>query len=359
MFAKKNLVAAAALLALVGAAQAQSSVKLYGYLETAVGSFKPVDGKSATKVQSGDMMTSFIGFSGVEDLGGGLKAEFLLETFVGVDNGANIQNQGKQFWSRGSWVGLSGGFGKVIVGQYDTPLFVSGLTYNPFGSSMTYSPTMRQYYNLGSTASSKNVNLSKADTGWINALTYETPNIAGLTGTLQFAPKESSNGSDSNSYALGLAYNAGPLSAMLTYTDAGKTSASASQVTADAFPTAFKATTLNGSYDFGVLKAFAQYSRFKFDSKSLQSVGDLTAVNKATSYQLGVSVPVTASGSVLASYGAAKYKQPGDDASNKILSLGYDHALSKRTGVYTAFTSEKLTKYKSGRAFAVGVKHSF
>nr|WP_315197038.1 porin [uncultured Aquabacterium sp.] len=356
MFAKKNLVAAAALLALVGAAQAQSSVKLYGYVEAGVGSFKAVDGKSTTKVTSGDMMTSFIGFSGSEDLGGGLKAEFALESFIGVDTGENVKNQAQQFWSRGSWVGLSGGFGKVALGQYDTPLFVAGLSYNPFGSSMTYSPTMRHFYNLGSTQNAKITNLSKADTGWINSLTYETPNYAGLTGTLQYSPKESSTGADSSSYTLGVAYNAGPLSAMVVYGDSGKSSAS---IQSAAYPTEFKYASFNASYDFGVVKAFGQFSRFKYGSDSLQSVGNLTSVDKASVWQLGVSVPVTASGTVLASYGAAKYKQPGDDASDKIFSVGYDHALSKRTSAYTAFTTEKLSGFKGGRGLSVGVKHTF
>lgn len=359
MFAKKNLVAAAALLALVGAAQAQSSVKLYGYLEMGVGSYKAVDGKTTTKVESGNMMTSFIGFSGSEDLGGGLKAEFALESFIGVDTGENVKNQAKQFWSRGSWVGLSGGFGKVALGQYDTPLFVAGLSYNPFGSSMTFSPTMRHFYNLGSTSSAKAVNVSKSDTGWVNSLTYETPNYAGFTGTLQYAPKESSSGADSSSYTLGAAYNAGPLSLMAVYGDSGKTTAALNQSAADAYPTEFKVASFNASYDFGVVKAFGQFSRFKYGSDSLQSVGNLTSVDKASVWQLGVSVPVTASGTVLASYGAAKYKQVGDDASDKIFSVGYDHALSKRTSAYTAFTTEKLSGFKGGRAFAVGVKHTF
>ena len=362
MFAKKNLVAAAALLALVGAAQAQSSVKLYGYVEAAVGSFKAVGDESAvTKVQSGDMMTSFIGFSGVEDLGGGLKAEFALESFLGVDNGANIGNQASKFWGRASWVGLSGGFGRVILGQYDAPLFVAGLSYNPFGSSMTYSPTMRHFYDLGSTGGSATTNLSLTDTGSVNSITYETPNIAGLTATVQFGAKESAPSTDDNFFAVGVAYNAGPLSVMGTYTSGGKsTEASAG---AASYPNPFKAANLNASYDFGVLKAFGQYTRFMYDSTSLQTVGTgagtLTGIEKANVWQLGVSVPVTASGSVLASYGAAKYKASADDASSKIFSLGYDHALSKRTSAYAALSTEKLTDNKGGRAIAVGVKHSF
>ena len=71
MFAKKNLVAAAALLAIAGAAQAD--VKLYGYLDAGFGSVESAHSKTTstrtTQVISGGMMTSFIGFAGSEDLG--------------------------------------------------------------------------------------------------------------------------------------------------------------------------------------------------------------------------------------------------------------------------------------------------
>ncbi len=153
MFAKKTLVAAAALLALVGAAQAQ--VKVYGAVDMSFGSFETAHAKGAssrvTAVQSGKMMTSFLGFSGSEDLGGGLKAEFALETFLAADTGQTLNNNADYFWGRASNIALSGGFGKVALGQYDNALFTSGYTYNPFGSSMAFSPTMRHFGYLNQT----------------------------------------------------------------------------------------------------------------------------------------------------------------------------------------------------------------
>lgn len=358
MFAKKNLVAAAALLALVGAAQAQSSVKLYGYLEADFGSYKAVGGKATTKVQSGDMMTSFIGFSGVEDLGGGLKAEFMLESFVGGDTGSNVPNQAGQFWSRASWVGLSGGFGKVILGQYDNALFTSGLLYNPFGSSMTFSPTMRHFYDLGSTtiAAPGTYALSQGDTGWVNSITYETPVFGGFAASVQFSPKEDASGTYKNSYTASASYNIGGFSAMAVYVDGGKAPKVSASAAASPYIMAFRAANFGASYDFGPVKAFGQYTQFKYYADGLFD----SAVDKAKVWQLGVSIPVTASGTVLASYGQSKYQVVADDDySSKILSLGYDHALSKRTSVFAAFSKEKITDETSGRAIAVGVKHNF
>jgi predicted porin len=358
MFAKKNLVAVAALMAVAGAAQAQSSVKLYGYVEGAVGSFETAHARNAgstrsTQVSSGNMMTSFIGFSGSEDLGGGLKAEFALETFLANDTGANLPNNHGGFWGRASNVALSGGFGKVAIGQYDNPLFTSGYLYNPFGSSMSFSPTMRHYSYLGQTGGAG----VGFDTGWINSLTYESPVISGFQALAQYAPKESTAAGAKNSYTVAASYNAGPLSAMLTYVDAGKTASTA-------WTAKEKVWSVGASYDFGVLKGFAQFTNVKEDDSVAVAPNGATTANKSKIYQVGVSVPVTDKASVLASYGELKNKVNGAsvDTKDRVLSLGIDYALSKRTGVYAVFSNNAQTKTalnESGQTYAVGVKHSF
>ncbi len=110
----------------------------------------------------------------------------------------------------------------VALGQYDNAFFTMGLLYNPFGSSMTFAPTMVSYYS-GSGAATLGY-----DTGWVNSITYETPNFGGFTASLQFAPKETSAGGDAkNAYALSAAYNAGPLSVMGVYTSSGNTGSAA------------------------------------------------------------------------------------------------------------------------------------
>jgi predicted porin len=337
MFTKK-IVAGAALLALAAAAQAQ--VKVYGSLDLSVGSYKAAGGKSTTQVSSGNMMTSFIGFSGSEDLGGGLKAEFALESFIAPDTGSasSVYNMAGGFWGRGSFVALTGGFGKVALGQYDNALFTYGYTYNPFGSSMMFSPTMRHYYALG-LGNANSGNALAFDTGWVNSITYESPVFAGFQATAQFSPKESGT---SNSSTVGVSYNAGPLSAALAYTDAGNGSP------ASAYLAEQQIVALGASYDFGVVKAFGQYT--KVDN------GDNGAADEDL-YQVGVSIPVTEKGTVLASWGQDKVKNNG--GKDTIFSLGYDHYISKRTDVYAVISNEKATGLKSGNTFAVGIKHAF
>lgn len=341
MFAKKNLVAAAALLAIAGAAQAD--VKLYGSLDVGFGSVENAHTKGTstrtTNVTSGGMMTSFIGIGGSEDLGGGLKAEFALESFLAPDTGSTLPNLASTsgFWGRGSFVALSGNFGKVALGQYDNPLFTSGYTYNPFGSSMVVSPTMRHFY---SSAASLGF-----DTGFVNSVTYESPTVQGFNAVAQYAAKETTVSSDSNSYALAGSYNNGPISATLTYVKAGKTTANAAYLANE------KVWNLGASYDLGAAKLFGQYSNVK----------DSTNANKDVIYQLGVSVPVSEKVAVMASFGAKKDTPTGSSTSttDRVFTVGADYVLSKRTDVYAAFVNNTQTNLTSGQTAVVGIKHAF
>ncbi|MDZ4239742.1 MAG: porin, partial [Hydrogenophaga sp.] len=99
-----TLVSALCLTAL--SAQAQSTVTAYGLLDLSVGSTKAPGGTSTTAVDSGKMTTSFIGFGGSEDLGGGLSAVFKMEGFLRVDTGDQGRFTGDTTWARTASVGL-------------------------------------------------------------------------------------------------------------------------------------------------------------------------------------------------------------------------------------------------------------
>ncbi|TCP05907.1 porin [Caldimonas thermodepolymerans] len=317
--------AAAACLAL-GAfgAHAQSSVQLYGLIDMSVGSFQNSGADRLTRAESGRMTTSFFAFKGTEDLGGGLKAMFNLEAFLAADTGAAI---GRTFWDRQANVGLGGSFGNVFLGHNTTSMFVQGLMFNPFSSSMTFSPTMRFLY---STAAPYAV--SAGGTAWTNSILYTTPNFNGLSGTLQASMKEAAGGS--NSYAASVLYAAGPLAAGLVYEKEAIGAADQTNL------------LVSGSYDFEVAKLYAQYGQTKDDA----------ADEKYKMVQVGATVPL-AGGSVLASYG----QQNADEADVKVktFSLGYDYFLSKRTDLYAVYMYDKAIGLDKGNTFAVGVRHRF
>ncbi|TAK83596.1 MAG: porin [Aquabacterium sp.] len=365
MIRKSHGVALAALALAASGAFAQSSVKIYGLLDVSFGSYKPAyveiagqkiaaNGQpvATPSVNSGQMTTSFIGFSGSEDLGGGLKAEFALESFLAADTGGTLNNNGGGFWGRASWVGLSGSFGKVTIGQYDNPLFTFGYTYDPFGSSMAFSPTMRHYNYIGQTGYGTGF-----DTGWVNSITYETPNLSGFTGVAQYAFKETTLNDAKNGFTLAGFYNAGPLSLSAVYVQGALSNSPVGSWLQDD-----KVFAFGGSYDFGAAKLFATYSQVKA-TKGLAtstSIVDFGGSVKDKIWQLGVSIPA-GPGSVLASYGQAKVKQDGFDGSvtDKVFSLAYDYNLSKRTDAYVVYSNNKQTDLEGGNSFVVGIRHNF
>jgi predicted porin len=101
----------------VGApALAQSTVTVYGLLDVAMTSVDNVAGARTRTLDNGAWQSSRIGFRGTEDLGGGLRALFTIESSIGVDVGSS----GNPFWGRQSFVGLGGSWGTVTLGrQYD------------------------------------------------------------------------------------------------------------------------------------------------------------------------------------------------------------------------------------------------
>lgn len=125
----RKLQTSMAALALLGAsaAQAQSSVQIYGLIDTAVEHLTNVDaaGHSLTRMPnlSGGMFPSRIGFRGQEDLGDGLRAVFTLENGFQPDSGG--LNQGGRLFGRQAWVGLAGNFGTVTLGRTYSMLFQS------------------------------------------------------------------------------------------------------------------------------------------------------------------------------------------------------------------------------------------
>lgn len=138
---KHSKLAALSVLALAaGAACAQSSVTLYGVIDTGVERVTNVGagGNSLTRMpgQTGGMLPSRWGVRGTEDLGNGLKANFVLESGFSPDKGTNNTNQGGRLFGRSAWVGLSGNWGALSFGRQYTMYFWSLLDADPMGPAV-------------------------------------------------------------------------------------------------------------------------------------------------------------------------------------------------------------------------------
>ena len=101
---------------------AQIAPTLYGLVDMSVGSFQVPGSDSVRRAESGRMSLSYLGIRGSDDLGGGLRARYALETYIRVDEGAAGRSGTDAFWGRTAYVGLQGAFGTSVLGRSPTPL---------------------------------------------------------------------------------------------------------------------------------------------------------------------------------------------------------------------------------------------
>lgn len=123
---KKVIFILAALSSVTGAVQAQSSVTLYGIIDTGLIYNNNIGGKKLYAISSSNVQGTRWGLRGIEDLGGGLKALFLLENGFNPDTG-NL-NQGGDEFGRQAFVGIrSDRLGTITLGrQYDSVVDYTG-----------------------------------------------------------------------------------------------------------------------------------------------------------------------------------------------------------------------------------------
>lgn len=347
---KKSLFALAALAA-TGAAFAQSSVTLFGVVDLGYENVKTNVGRVSGLAPSANA-SSRLGFRGVEDLGGGMAASFWLEAALSPNSGygssGTSQNNtattiaaGGLTFNRRSTVSLSGGFGELRIGRDYTPTFWNYTIFDPYGTN-----------SVGSVLSSYvGANMATTFVRASNSIGYFLPgNLGGFYGQAMYAfPNRASNetatgygvvqGVSSNGRYAGLrfGYGQGPINTAIAY---GRTTyepgtRTTSSLLGLAGVTQGNFTDLNwgGSYQFGSIKAMAQYSR--------QKVADAIALGNsitAKGWMLGADWGVGA-GDVLVSYSRVKLDgYLGQDPTAGKWALGYVHNLSKRTAVYGYFS---------------------
>ena len=363
---KKSLIALA-VLAASGAAMAQSSVTLYGVADVAVTHVNGND--NWTGLSSGANKTSRLGFRGVEDLGGGLKANFVLEGGINLDTGdgksGGATDSGFQF-KRQSTVGLAGNFGEVRLGRELTAAYNATARYDVFGSvGIAHSQLWDDGKNLNTTTFADPYHYT-TNQRVSNAITYVSPDFSGFKVAANYGFGEiAGKNRDGRYFGGGLTYDNGPLSLGLGAERLNKGDGAAMQAQASHDLTAW---SLGGSYDLGVAKLLAGYRQST--AKDVLGLGDL----KNRGYMLAVTAPV-GPGLVRAAYNRYEAKFDGDKGVTDQFGLGYVYNLSKRTSVYGTYAYIKnkndnalnLTVNSSGgvksngsqQAVQVGITHAF
>jgi predicted porin len=345
-----TLTAAAAACVAAVPAHAQSSVSLYGQVDTWVGAQKYPGDQRAWGLQGGGMSTSYWGMHGTEDLGGDYKAIFAMETFFRPQNGASGRFNGDTFFARNAYVGISSPYGTVRAGRLTTQLFLSTILFNPFVDSYVFSPMVyHTYLGLGTYPAYPSDQGAVGDSGWSNAISYTSPAFGGMNfaGMYAFGNQAGDNGAKKWSAQFNYANGPFAATAVYQYVNFNDTPGDLSSFVAGLKSQGVAQVGL--TYDLKVVKFYGQYMYTKND----QSTGGWH-VNTA---QGGVSVPVGV-GSALASYAYSR-DSGGLDQTRQTWSVGYDYPLSKRTDVYAAYMNDHISSLSDGNTFGVGLRAKF
>lgn len=363
---------ALALAAASGAAVAQSNVTIYGnidmgYMFRQGSNGAVVAGQSQHDLQQAGSQ-SHIGFKGVEDLGGGLKALFDLQYRITPDTSTGLAQAGHQY------VGLTGGFGTAVAGYLDGLRYGIYGKYSPFGNYSVASLTsMTTQYDRAANAVAY---ISPAFNGFTLILATAT-NTQGAEGSLNavHSPAKPAGGNtgDDRLLSANLIYANGPLSVDLDYETTRAVGYDNDRL---------YVATAGASYDFGVVKVSGLYDVIKGDVNSFiggnttfaASAFGLAAGQKydRRNWFIGATVPV-GKFKVLGMFGQVKDKTLSDADAWKI-GLGVRYSLSKRTEVYADYahikndTNAAYTINPMGNGsgtsagvngLAMGIKHSF
>jgi predicted porin len=330
---KRSLIVAAIATAAAGTSFAQSSVTIYGRLNDSLERQKiGDDSKSVLQNNS-----SRLGFKGVEDLGGGLKAGFQLEHGFNSDTGTVGGPAGTPFWARQSEVFLQGGFGTIRLGRFTSEAYYATADYVSMHNHDT-GTSSDAFYNYVSRDQNK--------------IAYRAPELAaGLS--LEGAVSLSENAAGptdlerAHSYDFAANYNVGALALGLGFAK-----------NADDKQIGLRALYTIGDFTFG-----GYYQRAELGTSVGLGTNDgkVNVIRLSGMYVLGAS-------EFHINVGAAGKIDGIDDTDSKQVTLAYNYNLSKRTKVY-AFATKVDNKAgagyitsKAGADFssvALGIRHNF
>ena len=374
---KKTLVALAAFAATASFAQTAylpsganvnpawgNGVKIVGGFDVGYGNYTYKGSNKVSSVAYNGSSTSQISFLGVEDLGGGMKADFWFESdinpvsYVGNPgvatlNGTTTTSAASPYptptnssgvvsastWGNGQVkAGIGGSFGYLAIGAVNNAgLDANGMT-QPFGTAYSGG------YGI-SWATVGNGYGSSAKVRYDNSIRYLTPEMSGLLGSLTYRPKNSQAENNVFSSTVGLQgqsgvqelaaiYRQGPWQAIAVNQiddgsgigKVGNTVAAASLYGSEA---KYTTNTMGGNYTFGATTVYAATQKM--------TSGDGTTVNNSA-YRYAAKYFVTPMWTVAGAYTSMKDKSGNV---TKTIGVGTDYYLSKMTAIYGRYESVK------------------
>ncbi len=390
---KKSLLALAAMGAFAGAAQAQSSVTVYGILDTGFQGVTTRVGSAKTNITrftgEGSETTSRLGFRGTEDLGGGTRAFFTVEFALNTTNAMLSGDTNSGLFNRQSFVGIAQkGVGQAALGTQYTPVHTAvgrtdpGQQNNMLGN-VIYATSAAQ--GSGQTTVAYTVRYN-------NALTLQTERMAGFQLNAIYNNNNSNANNPStvstvtNNTALGVGVNYvwNKLNIDYAMNSSKQETIANSAVSAALLPQTAAIGTIPNQlgtsigtltnyvgavYDFGILKAYAGYINTKYTSNLSSSV-----YLQRSAQQIGVRGNITKTIEGWASAGNGSYRGPNSTTVGTTTysstadftgyQVGANYWLSKRTNMYAIFGSTQSSTNGSiaaegGSSYGLGLRHTF
>jgi predicted porin len=349
---RNKAISLAALACIATSAHAQSSVTLYGILDEGFDYTSNVGGNHVYELTSGYAAGSRWGMRGVEDLGGGTKAVFQLESGVNLSNGA--AGQGGRMFGRQAYVGVSDDrFGSLKLGrQYDSVVdYLAPTTANGNWAGYLFAHP----FDNDNTDNSFRVN---------NTVKYASPTVAGLRfgGTYSFS--NDANFAANRQYSVGASYASGGLLVGAAYLRADGTGSNANGAIAtnDASFIARRMQIFGAgvNYTFGNATAGFAYTNSSYRDPStngyiglpLASAGNTLKNLKYQNFEVNGKYQFTPAFFVGAQYvySIETYDSTAGTVKPHVHSAGLmaDYFLSKRTDVYLQGAYQKIAGTSTG-----------
>ncbi|WP_081050368.1 porin [Cupriavidus necator] len=311
---RKRVLAGGLLAGIASGAQAQT-MQLYGVADASID--YAAGSKKVLRMRDGEQAASRLGLKVTETVAAGTNVNAVLEAGINVDSGAEFFGNGTLF-GRQAYVGMSNGWwGELRLGRQYTPAFYALSRLDPFSNNGAVSP----FNLLASNASQGNAQLAYA-ARFNNAIGYLSPRFGGLSFSLMAAPGEVP-GEPRSGLNLGanVRFDGDRLYAFYAY-QGGYTAATANGTPAPG-------THLTNNHFIG---ASYRVGPVELGAMAGQASSNSPATKVARHYGATLNWDITDSNALLLAL-VKRYVKGGNQPF--ALTFGFDHALSKRTAIYT------------------------
>jgi predicted porin len=321
------------LMGLAGVAHAQTEATYNGVIDFSYGRFEPSGFYRDFRFNSNSLTASFVGGTLKHGLDDGWTPGITLETFLRLPELKTGRRDSDPLLSRNAFVFLNSNYGNLKVGRLQTLLFDATNRFNALGNSVAFSPAIRHIFASG------NLEGVQGDFYWNRAMSYTSPNWEGLTGSVMYGKgsKDLDGDYSGATVVLSRGLYALSLSAQNVYINDGFND-----------PTNESTWQLGGTYNFGLVRVFGQYTQTRDLGLEVSS----KIASAGLSFTLGP-------GTVLAQMGMTKAQGFAVDREHLSSSAAYLYPYDSQTDLYVISMDDRIRGQTRGWSLAMGVRTKF